>query len=210
MDGKIRVNAHNVENDNLCDPEPITLILSLFAIAVGAASLSINYLNYSRNRKQDKSTVIKNLHIADRSLNRIEEAYRGLISIFDQYNILELDFAPLKQPLIADENEFKRIRDNIFYGGRDLQDSISNLIGIGSFEKHYIEKSIDLSNKLDELFHKALSSKKIFNILINLGLIIKLVGDFLYMVGEDYNFKPTSLRLEWVDNLIKKLELMFM
>jgi len=58
--------ADDTEN-NLQDPEPISFALGLFAALVGGAGLAVQLAQYAREVRQDRATVIRHLHTADRA-----------------------------------------------------------------------------------------------------------------------------------------------
>jgi hypothetical protein len=189
------------------DPEPISLALAIFATLSGAAGLIIQMAQHRRERIRDENKIRKHLFTADRSLNRIDEAYRSLISIFDENGILLAPFALGQSPLYADKrlrSELDRLRSNIFYGGRDLLDALVELSEL--LANRDSETALEIAHTLDEIFHRARHSNRLLEFLIELGFMLELVTDFIYRIGERYGFQPTSIRIGLIRDTIHQLK----
>jgi hypothetical protein len=198
----------NIEG-NLKDPDPISIALALLGPLVGAGSLIVQQVSQrARERRENRATVRKHLHMIDRALNRLDEAYRSLISIYNQFEVLNIPFIPGKNPLYADEKvtgELNRLLSNIFYGGRDLQDALSELVGLVSES----DVAVELSDALEVIFRKALHSEQLFEFLIHLGILMKYISEFLHQVGEDYGFRPSSNHTRLIQSTLDDLESRF-
>jgi hypothetical protein len=189
------------------DPEPISFALAIFTALSAAAGLVIQMAQHRRERIQDKNTIRKHLFIADRSLNRIDEAYRSLISIFDENGILLAPFALGQNPLYVDKrlrSELNRLQSNIFYGGKDLQNALVELSELLANKDS--ETALEIARTLDETFHSARRSNRLLEFLVELGKMLELVTDFIYRIGENYEFQRTSIRIGLIRDTIRELE----
>ena len=197
---------HVNKPSQVLDPEPIGFALGLFATLSSAAGLIIQSAQYMKDRRQDRAAARNLLFTADRSLNRIDESYRSLISIFDEHECLNAPFALGRAPILADPDLYdtlERHQSNIFYGGRDLQNALTELVGLLS--KSDSEIAMDISASLDEIFQKARKSNRILEFMIELGSMLEIITDFLYRLGERYEFRPTSVRIRLIQDTIHQL-----
>jgi hypothetical protein len=197
-------NLNNSED--LVDPEPISFALEILAALAGTAGLIVQAAQYSRDRSQDQSAVRKHLFAIDRSLNRIDEAYRSLISIYDENNILFAPVALGASPLFVDQKmraELERLHSNIFYGGRDLQNAMTDLSTY--LNRNNSEDALQIVRALDEVFQRARQSKRLLEFMIELGQMLELVTDFVYTLGERYEFQPTSIRITLMRDTVEQL-----
>lgn len=202
------VNQHSeLLESQYKDPEPLHFALAILATLSGAAGLIIQMAQYRRERNRDRNIIRKHLFIADRSLNRIDEAYRSLISIFDENGILLAPFAPGKSALYADErlrSELNRLQFDIFYGGRDLLNALVELSEL--LANRDSEIALKIARDLDEIFQKTLHSNRFLEFFIELGRMLELVTEFIYRIGERYGFQPTSIRIGLIDDTISRLK----
>jgi hypothetical protein len=193
-------------NADLRDPEPVSFALAIFAALSGAAGLVIQTAQHIRELRHDRAETKKQLFIADRSLNRIDESYRSLISIFDEHDCLMAPFALGQNPIYADEKlrlELDRLQSNIFYGGRDLQNAFAELSSL--LKPNDAEVALEIARTLDQVFQKAIHSKKLLEFMIELGSMLELITDFIYRLGERYEFHPTSIRIGLIRDTIRQL-----
>jgi len=131
-----------------------------------------------------------------------------LISIYDEFEFLDIPFAPGRNPFFPDDRlraELDRIQSNVFYGGRDLQNALSELAGV--LRKPDSNYARELSNSLDDIFQKALASRRLLEFLIQLGTLLQFTSQFLYRVAEQYEFEPTSTRMSLISDTLRQLEL---
>ena len=202
------VNQHSeLLESQYKDPEPLHFALAIFATLSGAAGLIIQMAQHRRERNRDQNIIRKHLFIADRSLNRIDEAYRSLISIFDENGILLAPFALGKSALYADErlrSELNRLQSNIFYGGRDLLNALVELSAL--LANRDSETALEIARTLDEIFQRARHSNRLLEFFIELGYMLELVTEFIYRIGERYGFQPTSIRIGLIRDTISQLK----
>jgi len=192
--------------ENLRDPEPISFALALFSALVGGAGLAVQILLLKRERPKEPDLVKSPLYRADRALNRLDEAYRSLISIYDEFGILEIPFAPGREPFSVDNKliaELRRIRANIFYGERDLQDALFELgVVLRGEESSYV---MELSSKLETTFKKALGSRILLEFFIQLGWLFQLINEFIDRVAEQHSLELPSTRKSLISDTIGQL-----
>lgn len=199
-------NSSTTEIPELIDPEPISFSLSIFAALTAAAGVIIQITDSNRKRIQDKSAIRKHIYNADRSLNRLDEAYRNLISVYDEQNILGSPIVLGRNPLFVDERlkiELERLHSNIFYGGRDLQDALIELSGL--LDQKDSQSTIGLAADLDGIFQSAWHAKNFLEFMIELGQMLNLITDFINGIGKKFNFIPTSRRDSLLRDTIEQL-----
>lgn len=202
---------HSSEGDQnqatrLKDPEPVSFALGVFAALSGAAAVIIQGVQYFTEKKHHRAVVLKNIFTADRSLNRIDESYRSLISIFDEYGCLHAPFALGQRPIFVDEDRFSeidRLQSNIFYGGRDLQKALTELASL--IREEDSELAMKICHTLDEAFQRARHSDKLLQFMIELGIMLEMITEFLYRIGKRYKFQPTSPRTNLIQDTIQQL-----
>ncbi len=195
------------DKTELKDPEYLSLGLQIFAALMGSAGLASQIAQIYKSKKMERTKVKKHLHKADRALNRLSKAYRDLISIYDENEILEQPFAPSKKPIMVEKkmmDELDRLKSETFYGGRELEEELVELSGV--LDKNDVDYALDLAGKVDETFHEALRSKRFLEFLIQLGFILNLVIDFIYKVAKRYQIFLTADHPNALNDTLQKLK----
>ena len=203
----MKQNLRIPQSNDLKDPEPISFALNLFAALTGAAGLIIQTSQYVKKKKTEKNEVRKQLYVIDRSLNRIDEAYRSLISIFDEYNCLGAKFSLGACPIFANESlrkELSRLQANIFYGGRELNDALTELSVLVNEEDSQL--ALEFTRELEAIFRHAMNSEHMIEFMIDLGMMLHEITKFIYSLGEIYKFEPTSVRINLIRDTIHQLK----
>jgi hypothetical protein len=195
----------------LTDPEPLSLAFALFAAVVGGAGLVVNVIREARQRRvhstEVRASVIERLNVIDRALNRLDECYRSMVSIYDEMELLNIPFGPGKGTLRVTrgmKTELDRLRSTTFSAGKELQDGLSDLAG--ELSQSDVDRAVELSNALDTLFHDALTSKSLLNFFIQLGMLMQFVSEFIYQIAERYDFRLTSDRRPLLGETLQRLQ----
>ena len=195
----------------LTDPEPLSLAFALFAAVVGGAGLVVNVIREARQRRvhstEVRASVIERLNVIDRALNRLDECYRSMVSIYDEMELLNIPFGPGKGTLRVTrgmKTELDRLRSATFSAGKELQDGLSDLAG--ELSESDVDRAVELSNALDTLFHDALTSKSLLNFFIQLGMLMQFVSEFIYQIAERYDFRLTSDRRPLLGETLQRLQ----
>jgi hypothetical protein len=195
----------------MTDPEPLSLAFVLFAALVGGAGLVVNVIREARQRRiystEVRASVIERLNVIDRALNRLDECYRSMLSIYDEMEVLNIPFGPGKGTLRVTrgmKTELDRLRSAAFSAGRELQEGLSDLAG--ELSESDVDRAVELSNALDKLFHDALASKSLLNFFIQLGMLMEFVSQFTYQIAERYDFRLTSNRAPLLDETLRRLQ----
>ena len=195
----------------LTDPEPLSLAFALFAAVVGGAGLVVNVIREARQRRvhstEVRASVIERLNVIDRALNRLDECYRSMVSIYDEMELLNIPFGPGKGTLRVTrgmKTELDRLRSATFSAGKELQDGLSDLAG--ELSQSDVDRAVELSNALDTLFHDALTSKSLLNFFIQLGMLMQFVSEFIYQIAERYDFRLTSDRRPLLGETLQRLQ----
>jgi hypothetical protein len=204
-------NQSGHRTQGMTDPEPLSLAFGLFAALVGGAGLVVNIIREARQRRihstDVRASVIKRLNVIDRALNRLDECYRSMVSIYDEMEVLDIPFGPGKGMLRVTrgmKTELDRLRSTIFSAGKELQDGLSDLAG--ELSESDVDRAVELSNALDRLFHDALASKSLLNFFVQLGMLMQFVSEFTYQIAERYDFRLTSNRAPLLGETLKRLQ----
>lgn len=202
----------------MSDPDPLYFALELFAALVSGAGLVVNVVEAARQRRihsrEARASVIERLNVIDRALNRLDECYRSLVSIYDELHLLNIPFGPGKGTLRVArgmKTELDRLRSTAFSAGKELQDGLSDLAG--ELSESDVDRAVELTNALDSLLRDALTSKRLLNFFIQLGMLMQFVSAFTYEIAQRYDFKLSSNRtpllgetLQELQNRLKELE----
>jgi len=191
----------------MVDPEPISIALELFAALAGAAGLTVQTVYFARERSQDAADLRKHLFTLDRSMNRVDEAHRSLISVYDENEILLSPITLGRSPMFVDErmrSELDRLPRNIFYGGPDLQNALTEIST--KVDRSDSETSLQIARQPEEVFQSA-QSNRLLEFMIEIGRMLELVSAFLYGLGEEYAFGPTSTRLTLIRGTVQNLRI---
>lgn len=199
-------DINDFDKTELKDPEYLSLGLQIFAALMGSAGLASQIAQIFKSKKIERSKVKKHLHKADRALNRLSKAYRDLISIYDENDILNQPFAPSKKPIMVDNKlmgELDRLKSETFYGGRELEEELVELAGV--LDKNDVDYALDLARRVDETFHEALRSKRFLEFLIQLGFILNVVIEFIYEVAKRYQIFLTADHPKALNDTLQRL-----
>lgn len=195
----------------MTDPDPLYFALELFAALVSSAGLVVNVIGEARQRRihstEIRASVIERLNVIDRALNRLDECYRSLVSIYDEMDLLNIPFGPGKGTLRVTrgmKTELDRLRSATFSAGKDLQDGLSDLPG--SLSASDVDRALELTNALDGLFRDALTSKRLLDFFIQLGMLMQFVSAFIYEIAERYDFRLTSNRTPLLGETLQRLQ----
>ena len=195
----------------LSDPDPLYFAFELFTALVSGAGLVVTVVEAARQRRirstEVRASVIERLNAIDRALNRLDECYRSLVSIYDELDLLNIPFGPGKGTLRVArgmKTELDRLRSTAFSAGNELQNGLSDLAGVLSASD--VDRAVELSNALDRLFHDALTSGIFLNFFIQLGILIQFVSDFTYQIAERYDFRLTSNRTPLLGEMLQRLQ----
>lgn len=189
------------------DPEPISLAIGIFSALAGAGGLIIAAKQHSDQRRRDRAVTRSCLYEADRALNRLDEAYRTLISILDEHGIINAPMVLGSTPLYGNQRfveSIDRLRSNIFYSGRDLQNALVDLSSnIGPKEQ---ETLLSISGELNDLFQRGRHSERFLEFLIAMGRMIELITIALYKISEQHNFRYSESRIHLIEQTLNTLE----
>ena len=153
-----------------------------------------------------RATVISRLNKVDRALNRLDEAYRSLVSIYDELDLLRIPFGPGKGAVrVAGglKRELDRVRSAIFSAEKELEDGLSALAETLSGTD--VDTAANLANALDDLFRVALSSKRFLEFFIELGMLLEFATHFADEIARRYDFRLTSNRDPLVRETVQRL-----
>jgi hypothetical protein len=195
----------------LSDPDPLYFAFELFTALVSGAGLVVTVVEAARQRRirstEVRASVIERLNVIDRALNRLDECYRSMVSIYDEMELLNIPFGPGKGTLRVTrgmKTELDRLRSTTFSAGKELQDGLSDLAG--ELSQSDVDRAVELSNALDTLFHDALTSKSLLNFFIQLGMLMQFVSEFIYQIAERYDFRLTSDRRPLLGETLQRLQ----
>ena len=195
----------------LVDPDPLYFVLELFSALASAAGLVIGVIQEARRRRihltEVRATIIERLNVIDRALNRLDECYRSLVSIYDELHLLDIPFGPGKGSVrIARgmKSELDRLRSTVFSAGKEVQDGLSDLAG--ELSESDVDQALELSNALDSLFHGALASRNLLEFFVQLGFLMEFVSNFIYAIAQRYDFRLTSNRAPLLGETLQRLK----
>jgi hypothetical protein len=195
----------------MCDPDPLYFAFELFTALVSGAGLVVSLIKEARQRRihstEVRASVIERLNVIDRALNRLDECYRSLVSIYDELHLLDIPFGPGKATLRVArgmKTELDRLRSTTFSAGKELQDGMSDLAG--ELSESDVDRAVELTNALDSLFRDALTSKRLLNFVIQLGMLMQFVSAFTYEIAQRYDFRLTSDRTSLLGETLQRLQ----
>jgi hypothetical protein len=195
----------------MSDPDPLYFAFELFTAIVSGAGLVVTVVEAARQRRirstEVRASVIERLNAIDRALNRLDECYRSLVSIYDELDLLNIPFGPGKGTLRVArgmKTELDRLRSTAFSAGNELQNSLSDLAG--SLSASDVDRALELTNALDGLFRDALTSKRLLDFFIQLGMLMQFVSAFIYEIAERYDFRLTSNRTPLLGETLQRLQ----
>jgi len=205
------INQSGHSPQAISDPDPLFLAFELFTALASGAGLVVSVIGEARQRRihatEVRASVIMRLNVIDRALNRLDECFRSLISIYDEQHLLIIPFGPGKGALrIAPgkKTELDRLRSAAFSAGKELQDGLSDLAG--ELSESDVDRAVEFTNALDRLFRDALASKRLLNFFIQLGMLMQFVTDFTYAIAERHDFRLTSNRTPLLGETIQELQ----
>jgi hypothetical protein len=197
---------HEFISDQL-DPDPYSIAFSFFAALTGGASLSIAITNKMRDSAQAQSEARRFLFSIDRALTRLDDAYRNLLSIYEQHDILDQKIELGLHPLMLDQvqrTELRNLHSDIFHAGQDLQDSLADLSAVAGFRDS--QTALKLARTLNRLFEKARRSRNLINFMIGIGSMLIALTRFVNYVGQYYAYDSDLERLPILQNLVRTLK----
>jgi hypothetical protein len=200
--------TRRVAPTRLKDPEPVSLALALFAAITGGVGVAMQWGERRRGRGFDRGVARAKLLAADRVLNRLDEAYRSLISVFDQEGLLATaPFSPGRSALLADSRlraELDRIRRTGFDTGRELERTLDEL-GAHLADSDAIHAS-RLASEVEGQFRATLQAYELTDFLYGVGLLIKELSEFLENVARDLEVELPSSRLGLLMETLSRLD----
>jgi hypothetical protein len=196
------------------DPEPVSLSLTLFTAVSAGFGVVIQWAERRRGVRQDRDMARTKLLTADRALNRLDEAYRSLISIFEQQGLLDgyIPFLPGHGRLVVDSRlhgEISRNQRAAFDAGRGLEKSLDEL---GPFladpeamRASELAYTVDQS-LVDRRFRETMHAEGMREFLIGVGRLLFQLSEFLEAVAADLQMQLPSTRLPLLEETLARLE----
>lgn len=222
---------HPESYERLKDPDPISLGFMIFAAVSSGASLIISMSSHERQRRRDieewarsearereerersedriRRRIRRYSGAADRALDQIDGAYRSLVSIFDEQEILEAPFSLGEIHIYADDElvrELRRLRDTCAHAGQDLEEALDELSELVADELQDIAR--EYADHLDKQFNEARRSETMLQFMLELGHMLEDQSRFIVSVGERYDFStiPASTRLLSLEQITADLQ----
>jgi hypothetical protein len=192
----------------LRDPEPISLSLTLLAAVASGMGVLYQRREHRRGQDRERAEVRDRLLKADRSLNRLDESYRSLISIYESSGLLEpgVAFVPGSTAMLVPPNvaqEARRVRSSAFSAGRDLEDALERLSSLLTDDE-----AIQINSSLGSMgqtFDRARRADDLSGFLLELGELIRTLSTAIYAVAEANNVPMSSSRLVLLDETMDAL-----
>lgn len=190
------------------DPDPVSLSLSLFAAISSGLSAAIKWREHRHGVKRDRDRAREKLFAADRALNRLDEAYRSLISIFEQEGVLAgpVTFLPGHGELLVDSRlraEVDRVHRAAFDAGRQLERSLDEL---GPFlSDAEALRASDLVYAAEQGFRETQHAEEIHEFLVGVGRLIYHLSEFVEDVGATLDVQLPSTRLALLEETLARL-----
>lgn len=192
----------------LQDPEPVSLSLTLFAAVTAGLGVIIQWTERRRALRHDRDLARTKLLTADRALNRLDEAYRSLISVFDQEHLLDrpVPFVPGRGTLVVDSRvraEVSRIQRAAFDAGRQLERSLDELAPY--LPDSEAVRASDLVYGVERDFRLAQRAEDMTEFLLNVGRLLAQLSEFLEGSANDLDIRLPSSRLELLGETLARL-----
>jgi tetratricopeptide (TPR) repeat protein len=198
------------------DPDPISLGFMIYGAVIASSSLVVALANrvdtqrsQAEDQARDEGQVRMYLGRVDRALNRLEEAYRSLISVFDQQEVLEAPFSLGAAPIFADERlmaEIDRLRRTYFDSQKNLEDALDELASRIGKEMQNVAQQ--WSTKLVVIFEGSRTSSTVARFMLDVGQMLHGLSTFVMQVGERYEYNSALARARQasLDAIIRGLE----
>jgi tetratricopeptide (TPR) repeat protein len=187
------------------DPDPVSLGFLIYAAVIASSSLVVAIANrrdtkryraedQQRERERDEGQIRMYLGRIDRTLNRLDESFRSLVSVFDQEEVIDAPFALGAAPILADEAlmaELERLQDTFFAAGKELYSSLDELSArIGEEMQRGAQR---ISQDLMGLFEDSRTARTVVRFILDIARILERLSTFIEQVGADYRyFSPSA------------------
>jgi Flp pilus assembly protein TadD len=187
------------------DPDPVSLGFLIYGAVIASSSLVVAIANrrdtkryraedQQRERERDEGQIRMYLGRIDRTLNRLDESFRSLVSVFDQEEVIDAPFALGAAPILADEAlmaELERLQDTFFAAGKELYTSLDELSArIGEEMQRGAQR---ISQDLMGLFEDSRTARTVVRFILDIARILERLSTFIEQVGADYRyFSPSA------------------
>lgn len=184
------------------DPDPISLGFLIYGAVIASSSLVVAIANRvdsersrSEERARDEAQIRMYLGRIDRTLNQLDEAFRSLVSVFDQHGVLNAPFTLGASPIFVDEaliTEIRRLQNTYFNAGRDLYEALDELSSrIGEEMQNEAQQ---IARELVALFEESRVSRTVVAFIIDVGRMLERLSTFVMQVGEHYRYSSIPAR----------------
>lgn len=178
----------------LYDPDPITILLSIVTALTPVGALIVEKrIENSRENKRRIQDIRNALFSAARALNETERVLKDFVSYLDQQGLLDRDVRLGGASIIGDYaviNEAKTLYKDSYNSGRKLNDAVIELSRL--LENRDFNRIRNISGSLDEVFQQTLSFKKYKDFAVAASRLIRETRNLIVIVGEGYDFNPTT------------------